>query len=253
MRPETCPPGLSVPWARCRCRAPLNAAGTACTGAARHPVAPPSLRYYATWTSTRRNLGELHARGMRLITGPDQLSRYAGEVPPLSWGLDNGAWGCFQRGEPFDGAAFRRALSLWGEHADWLAVPDVVADRVASLALTAAWYDEIAATGRPLVVVQDGMTPADVESYIARGAGLFVGGSTAWKESSLAMWGAVKRASGCYLHVGRVNTSRRMQLAIDAGADSADGTSITRFGATARRLDDASRAEPRGELFGVRS
>jgi hypothetical protein len=247
------PPGFAVPWARCRvrsCRAPLRADGNGCTAAVPHPVTPPTCRLYSTWTSTRINLAEMHARGMRLLTGPDQLTRYEREVPPLSYAMDNGAWGCFQRGEPFAPDPFRRALAKWGEAADWIALPDIVNGGPASLALSASWIDEVRPVGRPMLIpVQDGMTADDLRPFVARGIGIFVGGLTAWKESSLPMWGALKRETGCYLHVGRVNSGRRVQLAIDAGADSTDGTTLTQYSVNAPKMDGASRCEARESLF----
>lgn len=36
------------------------------------------------------------------------------------YALDNGAWTAFQKGEPFDGAAFERAVKLLGADADWI-------------------------------------------------------------------------------------------------------------------------------------
>jgi hypothetical protein len=53
------------------------------------------------------------------------------------------------------------------------------------------------------------------------------------------VWGRLARECGAYLHVGRVNSARRISLCALAGADSFDGTSVTRFACTAQELDHA--------------
>jgi hypothetical protein len=71
--------------------------------------------------------------------------------------------------------------------------------------------------------------------------GIFVGGSTAWKIESLILWGRFAAIFGCYLHVGRVNTARRIRLCALAGADSFDGSSASRFATTLPLLEAARR------------
>jgi hypothetical protein len=55
------------------------------------------------------------------------------------------------------------------------------------------------------------------------------------------MWGSLARRRNCYLHVGRVNSQRRIAICAAAGADSFDGTSVTRYAVTMRPLDAARR------------
>lgn len=45
----------------------------------------------------------------------------------------------------------------------------------------------------------------------------------------------------CYLHVGRVNTKKRIRLCQEAGADSFDGSGVSRFSAHLPVLDSAVR------------
>jgi len=42
-----------------------------------------------------------------------------------------------------------------------------------------------------------------------------------------------------YFHVGRVNTARRIRLCAEAGADSFDGTSVSRYAQTLPLLESA--------------
>jgi hypothetical protein len=158
---------------------------------------------------------------------------------------DNGAWADFQTGRSFDEDAFDRFL-------DWLAMqsvvprtlilPDIVAGGLASLELSLRWSNRcLSVCPLVLLAVQDGMTEQDVEPLVGRSVGVFLGGSTQWKISNMAAWGAFCHRLGLYYHVGRVNTEKRMALAIAAGVDSVDGTSATRYAVTLPRLDRASR------------
>ena len=85
------------------------------------------------------------------------------------------------------------------------------------------------------------MTEADVVPLLRPGVGLFVGGSTTFKEQTARAWGTFARARSLYLHMGRVNTARRRAIASEAGADSVDGTSASRFAATIPMLTNAGR------------
>jgi hypothetical protein len=78
--------------------------------------------------------------------------------------------------------------------------------------------------------------------------GLFVGGSTAWKWANVAALGEIARRTGAYLHVGRVNSQRRIGACIDAGAHSCDGTSPTRFSVNAAPLGGATHSAPQMAL-----
>ena len=242
------PAGFEVPATKCKtCRYPMRSDGTGCTGPRRHKTKPAEILMYASRTSTRVNLHELHKRGMRLLAAPGQLSRYRGSVPPLAWALDNGAWSCFKNGLPFDVDAFLESLDNWGDGADWIVLPDIVCGGEESLALSLRWVDRVRPYRRlMLLAVQDGMTADQIRPHVGPDVGLFVGGSTDvggfnWKERSLPMWGELAKEVGCHLHVARVNTPPRIRKCIEAGADSCDGTSLTRFSCNAEKLDVACR------------
>ena len=159
--------------------------------------------------------------------------------------VDNGAWSDFQAERPFDEDAFDRFL-------DWLAeqpvvprsliLPDIVAGGLASLELSTRWSNRcLSACPLVLLPVQDGMTEQDVAHLVGPKVGVFLGGSTQWKISTMAAWGAFCHRLGLHYHVARVNTEKRMAMAIAAGADSVDGTSASRYAVTLPRLDRASR------------
>lgn len=80
------------------------------------------------------------------------------------------------------------------------------------------------------------MTPDDVREYLSPAIGVFVGGDTPWKLATVNAWGTLARRRCCHLHVGRVNSAKRIALCAAAGANSIDGTSATRFSKTVPRL-----------------
>lgn len=143
----------------------------------------------------------------------------------MPWAIDNGVYGPWSRGAPWPHRRFYAGLDRLmrkaagaGHPPRWVAVPDWVADREATLRRWDAHAPRIAAYGAPLAfVVQDGMGVRDVP---AEASVVFVGGSTAWKERTLPEWcSAFPR-----VHVGRVNGYRMLRVAADLGAESCDGT-----------------------------
>lgn len=205
---------------------------------------------YASRTGTRRNIAALAKAGWGWIVGPlDMGGPILGGMP---WALDNGAWPAFVNKVPWDREAFISALERYGPGADFIVVPDVVADRDASLRLTCEWLPVLLARpdlarARLLIAVQDGMTFADIEPLLVEPrVGIFIGGGTEWKEAAIIPWGAWAKARGLYVHCGRVNTARRIALCHAGGIDSIDGTSATRF---AKTLPLLSRAASQTDLF----
>lgn len=248
------PPSDPNHWQRCpACTSPMRWDMAACTGAGRHEAPAHRPILYASRTGTRRNLAEMAAHGYRLLATPNQ--QYGEPMPPWAFGLDNGAWTAHTQGLDFDENAYRRAVDLLGPMADWVVAPDIVCGGLDSLALSVEWLPELLAGGRirgpVLVPVQDGMSVADVEAVIPLGrrVGLFVGGSTDWKEQTMSTWAALAREAGAWCHVGRVNTVRRLVMVTTAGADSCDGTSVTKYAVNAPRLAHAA-AQHALPLFG---
>jgi hypothetical protein len=111
----------------------------------------------------------------------------------------------------------------------FVAAPDVVGDARATRDRFYDWRYEIIGRGFPIAMVgQDGAEDLDLE-WPAIDA-WFVGGSTAWKLSATAADLAREAKSrGKWVHVGRVNTRRRLRIACDLGADSVDGTGWSMF------------------------
>ena len=147
----------------------------------------------------------------------------------LPWSLDNGAF------SGFDPVSFRRRLRLVQGQPGllWIVCPDRVGDASATLQLFEAWREEVAQAGPVAFAGQDGAEDTDIpwERFDC----WFVGGSTRWKLSraSADLATEAKRRHK-WLHVGRVNSLRRLRACYDLGADSVDGSGYSRFAAVAR-------------------
>jgi hypothetical protein len=147
-------------------------------------------------------------------------------VPGAVWCADNS---CFGRSYPGDEAWFawlqrhaHRASSCL-----FAVAPDVVGDAAATLTRSAPWLPKIRELGYPAAfVAQDGLEHLEVpwDSFDV----LFIGGSTWWKLSLHArQLVAEAKARGKWVHMGRVNSYKRLAYADAIGCDSADGTYIT--------------------------
>ena len=192
---------------------------------------------YASRTGTKRILDALWEHNWRLLVVSGAVLRTEG----FQYGLDNGAWSQRDNGT-FDPAPFLVALRLLGHNADFVVAPDIVGGGLPSLKMSKSWLPFLRQHGRRrLIAVQEGMTRADLEPLVSDTVGIFVGGASAeWKMDTLRdVWGPLRKDTGCYLHVGRVNSRKRILACGAAGADSFDGTSVTKFGVHLPMLDRA--------------
>jgi len=150
-----------------------------------------------------------------------------GPYAHLPYALDNGRFSCWSKGVEWDEAAYL-ALLDWahiggreGLKPLWALVPDVVADRDATLREWERWLPIVKSFNFPLAfAVQDGMLAADVPTEADV---VFVGGSTAWKWLQ-APYFCQEFKGRKKVHIGRVNTYKRLRMAERCGADSVDGT-----------------------------
>lgn len=134
---------------------------------------------------------------------------------------------CFQG---LNRAQYVRMLRrLKGKSVLWVTAPDVVADAAQTLTRWRIWYPVLRYYGLPTAyVAQDGsevLAPPWDELDC-----LFIGGSTEWKLGPYAA-DLIREAHKCgkWVHVGRVNTLKRMWLLSSLPVDSIDGTCFSRF------------------------
>lgn len=133
--------------------------------------------------------------------------------------------GCFAQGKSYSDDKFLEWLNSLNRQACLFATaPDVVADAVGTRKRAYPMLPKIRKLGfKAAFVVQDGET-ADQILWDELDA-IFVGGSTDWKLSQAAgdIVAEAKRR-GKWVHMGRVNSFKRMRLAAAIGCDSVDGT-----------------------------
>jgi hypothetical protein len=166
-----------------------------------------------------------HRKVGELIVPTAWSSPEALQLLPGRWAMDNGAF------SGFDAAAFMRMLEAFYGFGGcrFVACPDVVADGFATLELWPFWSRVIRGVGLPpALVLQDGMNSDDIPWKQL--AAVFVGGSTEWKLGPQAQTLiAYAQSRGLWVHMGRVNTERRIWDAARMGCDSFDGSGFSRW------------------------
>lgn len=148
-----------------------------------------------------------------------------------AFGADNG---CFAKGDKFDPAEWLTFLDRLPRSGALFAVaPDVVGNASATLERARPWLPIVRSKGFPVAyVAQDGLTSASELPWEEFDV-IFIGGSTEFKLSPLALSLAREaKVRGKGSHMGRVNSARRFRIAQRAGFDSVDGTFLA-FGPSA--------------------
>lgn len=143
----------------------------------------------------------------------------------VRWAADNG---CFTAASFDENQWFkwlrRRADRV--EESVFATAPDVVGDASATLARSLPWLARIRELGYlAALVAQDGLEDLDIpwpEFDV-----LFIGGTTAWKLGPHATTLiAEAKHRDRWVHMGRVNSRRRLRYAHALGVDSVDGTCL---------------------------
>lgn len=210
------------------------------------------MRSFFSRTGTRTTLSATkRARWGMLISAAGVWRTEGFDV----WVGDNGAWTDHMQGRPFDTKRFVRFVG-WicaqiraGNPPRWIVLPDIVMGGIGSLDLSVRWLrwlhnvPALAAT-RFMLVVQNGMeacaaTLTRLRRIVGPMVGIFVGGDTDWKLQTMGFWRAFTHMLGAILHVGRVNSARRIEACGKIGADSFDGSSVSRFPKTLTGLERA--------------
>lgn len=171
-----------------------------------------------------------------VLIGPS----YGKKVPIDSWMpfvLDNDAFTAWRDGKPWDVVAWRSMLKwvrMTRQQPLWAAVPDVVANKDATIANWSEFAPEIQRMGwETAFCVQDGMRPDDVPDDADV---IFVGGTDGWKFPNLPMW----TEHFPRVHCARVNSPEMFEACERLGCESIDGTGWFR---------DTARWMPRLERF----
>jgi len=189
-------------------------------------VSNPTIR---AWASTRTDVG-LMAQPRSAVLGhaADYSAGYA---------FDNGAFGAFLRGTPFDVPAWERQLAKLPDGlCRFVVVPDVVGNHDGTRASWDLHAGTVHTTGRPAAfVLQNGCT--DLSQVPNNADAVFIGGDDTYKlGADAARVGWQARGHGLWVHMGRVNSASRFCRALAMGCDSADGTFL-RFGPVQQQID----------------
>jgi hypothetical protein len=166
----------------------------------------------------------------------------------MPWAADND---CFQQLDPI--AYFRMLDALAGlSGCLFVTVPDVVADPAGTVRGWVRWSEGLRRRGLPIAfVAQDGCERGMLPPWWSFDA-LFLGGSTAWKLGAEARQVAVlAKQQGKWLHMGRVNSLRRLRYAQSIGCDSIDGSSWARWRDTHLPAGLAALDQPQLSLLGA--
>ena len=183
-------------------------------------------------TATVRQLSRHYADHLGVLHTPQNGNRLCSL--PLPWACDNSAFS-----NPDVDKFWRLCINSWAmdrHHPPlWVAVPDVVGDHKATLASfgwwRAYWLEEIGRIPFPLAfVLQNGCTVDEVPWDEI--AAVFVGGDNEFKLRQSAPLIDAAKSRDKLIHIGRVNTHRRLRYAFDLGADTVDGTNYSMFSET---------------------
>jgi len=111
---------------------------------------------------------------------------------------------------------------------DFIVCPDLVASGRASLEFSLRWRERcesLRPDRRYYLVVQDGMTVADVSAVLQPDfAGIFVGGTVPWKFRTARAWIRLAHERGLPVHVGRCGTADKAVWCHVHGVDSFDSS-----------------------------
>lgn len=199
----------------------------------------------------------------RLLTPRHYSMAAATAMAGIPWAADND---CFQGLDPdayfamllalqascIQASGGERRAELWRNPPLFVTVPDVVADPVGTVQGWVRWSRGVRRLGLPLAfVAQDGCIERHLVPPAHEFDCLFIGGSDAFKfgEPTRHLVRNAKRA-GLWVHVGRVNSAKRIRWAAALGADSVDGTgwAVWRDANLPRGLEAAGAAGLQGVL-----
>jgi hypothetical protein len=176
---------------------------------------------YLTGAFRHSQVERLAALGVGVMLQPGNSYTAVVESFPV-WAADNG---CFAQGERFNLDRFYTWLATVPRNRLLFATaPDVFPDAEATLKRSRPVLRELRALGYPTAFVAQnhaecGAIPWDEFDC------LFLGGQNHWKLGSGAR--ALTRQAkklGKWVHMGRVNSERRLRYATVIGCDSVDGT-----------------------------
>ena len=151
------------------------------------------------------------------------ITRTPNPYPGEPWAWDNGAYQAHLRGRELNITEWKRRTQLAADKPPpYLAVlPDIVAGGQRSLELSYRHIQDLPRNWPKYIAVQDGIEPDDITPLLPYISGIFLGGTTAYKQTAAA-WAHYAHNNSKRFHYARASTRRKLQDAIQCGADSID-------------------------------
>lgn len=175
--------------------------------------------------STDAVVAQMRRGALGFIDTPAQRQKRPGVA---LWCADNGVFG---KGFPGEQAWFawlqRQAAKRDAALCLFAVAPDVVGDHEATLKRSRPWLQPIRELNIPAAfVAQDGMTVDGFDEWELFDV-LFIGGTDAFKlgDEAVALIREAK-TRGKRVHMGRVNSRKRMRYCVALDVDTSDGTLI---------------------------
>lgn len=177
---------------------------------------------------------------MQVMVGSTRSHRLVARIRELGWGrvfcekptpypgepwvLDNGAFAAWKSGATVDWPRFvQRARACAPLAPRFGVLPDHVGGGADSLTLSMYWRDNLPDEIPWYLAVQDGIDPEHVAEHALKLAGIFLGGTDAYKARCFE-WSTWAHARGLRFHYARVASPKLLRRALDCGADSCDST-----------------------------
>ena len=151
----------------------------------------------------------------------------------MPYALDNDAFICWQKNKEWDELKWLKMLEkvkMEKTKPLWVLIPDVVANREETIRKWEKYSPIVKKLKiKTAFACQDGMTEKDIPKDADV---IFIGGTTEWKMKTIPMW----TANHPRVHVGRVNTIKRILECERYGVESVDGSGWFRDTADGKRI-----------------
>lgn len=179
---------------------------------------------YLSTPPNNARLGQYHKHGIGVMLTPNMGNAATGITTWPYWAADNG---CYSASDSFELVAYLTwlaKLSVYVGSCLFATAPDVPLNAPATWERSRDALPLIRRLGyRAALVAQNGIEDGAID-WAAFDV-LFIGGDDVWKDGPAAdVLMREAKLRGKWVHVGRVNSLRRMRLIQQSGADSADGT-----------------------------
>ena len=150
------------------------------------------------------------------------MSGATSDLPTIKdfWFFDSGGFLDWKHDKPFDGDRYTRDMERIEATPYFALLPDILGKGEESLDLSVSYISKVRDDWDYYLVVQDGMTVEMVEDVIDSVAGLFLGGTNAFKGEAKKFSDLAHR-HGKLFHYGRAGTLRKLRYARHV-ADSMD-------------------------------